>query len=135
MVRARRQQLNWTQEELADRVRMSQRWVSNLELGNVGQSRLATLRKLAEVLGLDLSDLVLAAGMSTSEVGAHRIAETAIQDYTASDREAEVEALVHRIDWEREGEGIEMVVDMLQGLANRLPKQSAEREGGRGQNL
>ncbi|MGI8406021.1 MAG: helix-turn-helix domain-containing protein [Thermomicrobiales bacterium] len=75
MVRARRLQLNWTQEDLAERVGKTQRWVSNLELGNVGQSRIATLKALSATLGIDIEDLVIAAGQATSKHGARAIAQ------------------------------------------------------------
>jgi len=38
-------------------------------------------------------------------------------------RASGVLGLVRRIDQEREGENIEMVIDMLQVLAKRLPKR------------
>jgi len=80
IIRTRRLQLGWTQGELAERVGKSQRWVSNLELGSVGQSRIATLKALANALSLDIEDLIIAAGQATSESRAKAVAE-ATPDY------------------------------------------------------
>jgi len=66
---------------------------------------------IADALGVDLDVVLFNAG--------HR---PTVPDIDPASREAEVLGMVHRIDWEREGEGIEMVVDMLQVLAKRLPK-------------
>lgn len=75
MIKARRLQMNWTQEDLAERVGKTQRWVSNIENGNVGQSRIATLKALSGALGIDIEDLIIATGQATSRQGAHSIAE------------------------------------------------------------
>lgn len=54
---------------------MSQRWVSDIERGATENPHLPTLRKLADVLSLDIADLLIAGGMASSRSGAYRIAE------------------------------------------------------------
>ncbi len=71
----------------------------------------SSIDRIADVLHADTDSLLVLAG--------HR---PTIPDVDPMSREAEVLGLVHRIDWEREGESIEVVVDMLQVLAKRLPK-------------
>lgn len=73
LVKTRRKDLNMTQEELADKVGMSQRWVSNLETGGVKRSRIDTLQQLSVALSLPLDDLVIAAGMAESVSAARRV--------------------------------------------------------------
>jgi len=47
----------WTQEELADRVGISSRYVGSIERGHVSAS-VSVLGRLAEALGADPSELV-----------------------------------------------------------------------------
>jgi transcriptional regulator with XRE-family HTH domain len=73
MVRAARLSAGLSQEELAERLGMSQRWVSNLELGNVKLPRQDTMRALSDVLGIPLEDLYVAAGIAETTTGARKI--------------------------------------------------------------
>jgi DNA-binding XRE family transcriptional regulator len=56
-VRARRQELGLTQEQLANDSGLHQRWISNIENGKRNPSY-ASLRRLAAGLGLSASELV-----------------------------------------------------------------------------
>ncbi len=76
LVKARRNQMNLTQDDLAERVGMSQRWVSNLETGDVKRSRVDTLHKLSVTLDIPLDQLVIAAGLADSEESARRVVGT-----------------------------------------------------------
>lgn len=60
-VRDLRQARGWTQQELADRLGVSQRWVSDVENGRTTMPRLARLRRLADTLGVDRGVLIAAA--------------------------------------------------------------------------
>lgn len=55
---------------------MSQRWVSSLELGNVGQSRIKTLQALASVLDLEIEELIIVTGQATTRAGAKEVADS-----------------------------------------------------------
>ncbi len=56
-VKARRHELDLTQEQLANETELHQRWISNVETGKRNPSY-GSLRKLAAGLGLTASDLV-----------------------------------------------------------------------------
>lgn len=73
LVKNRRLALGMTQEDLADRMSMSQRWVSNLETDGITAPRLPVMQKLAAVLRLPVEDLYIAAGMASSKSGAQRL--------------------------------------------------------------
>lgn len=81
------------------------RWVS----GRSPEARF--LEQIADVLFVDYDLVATRAGY-----------RPVLPDIDPASREAEVLGLVHRINWERQGEGVEMVVDMLHVLAKRLPK-------------
>ena len=55
-VKARRQELGLTQEQLANDTELHQRWISNVETGKRNPSY-ASLRRLAAGLGLSVSQL------------------------------------------------------------------------------
>lgn len=55
-VRKRRLKKNWTQAKLGDEIELDAQNVSRIELGY--NSKLKTLKKLAEALGCSVSDLV-----------------------------------------------------------------------------
>lgn len=61
IVRELRQARGWTQQELAERVGMSQRWVSDVESGRTRMPHLDKVRRLADVLGTDRGVLIAAA--------------------------------------------------------------------------
>lgn len=56
-VRALRQEAGLSQAELADRVGVSQTWISRLELGQ-GNPTLSTLNRLAEAFDVRIADLL-----------------------------------------------------------------------------
>ena len=59
-VKIRRQELSRTQEQLANDSGLHQRWISNVETGKRNPSY-ASLRRLADALGLTTSELIAAA--------------------------------------------------------------------------
>ncbi len=59
-VKARRHELNITQEQLANDTDLHQRWISNVETGKRNPSY-ASLRRLAAGLKLSASELIAAA--------------------------------------------------------------------------
>lgn len=75
LVRASRIERGMTQTELAEAVGMSQRWLSNLETGNIDMPRPDTMRRLSDALALPLADLYVAAGRAKTKAEAERIAE------------------------------------------------------------
>jgi len=73
-VKARRQELGLTQEQLANDSGLHQRWVSNVETGKRNPSY-ASLRRLATALKLSASELIaraerIEAGVSTDPMAA-----------------------------------------------------------------
>lgn len=56
-VKARRQELGITQEQLAHETELHQRWISNVETGKRNPSY-GSLRRLAAGLGLPVSELI-----------------------------------------------------------------------------
>lgn len=56
-IRALRQEAGLSQAELADRVGVSQTWISRLELGQ-GNPTLNTLNRLAEAFDVRITDLL-----------------------------------------------------------------------------
>ncbi len=80
-IKAARKAKGWTQVDLAARAGLSQRWVSDIERRDTKSPRLTTLIALAEVLDLDVADLVISAEMAKSRSEAQRlIAEIADVD-------------------------------------------------------
>lgn len=65
-----------SQEELAERLGMSQRWVSNLETGNIKIPRTDTMQALSRELRIGIEDLYVAAGMASDRKSARRITES-----------------------------------------------------------
>lgn len=57
---AERERRRWTQADLASRARVSRSWVAAVETGTQPTPRLGFLRRVAEVLDLDLSSLMAA---------------------------------------------------------------------------
>lgn len=60
LVRTARLARGMTQDDLAEVVDMSQRWLSDVEAGKIKRPRPEVARRLADVLGLDLADLYAA---------------------------------------------------------------------------
>lgn len=68
-VKARRQELGLTQEQLANETDLHQRWLSNVETGKRNPSY-ASLRRLAEGLQLSASELLARAELLEGEAEA-----------------------------------------------------------------
>src|SRR5687768_6772953 len=66
IVTARRMELGLTQEQVAERVNMSQEWVTKVERGRIKRPRVPSLLALADVLQLEAHDLIMAAGYAQS---------------------------------------------------------------------
>lgn len=69
LIRNQRMDLNLTQVEVADRVGISQTYLSNLERGRVHLPDVEVRRRLAEALRLSHVDILIAAG----ELDAHEL--------------------------------------------------------------
>lgn len=72
VIQARRLELGWTQEELAERVRaegeaMRQADVSRLERGGVTLPRRGRLERIAVVLGIPLGELLVRSGWTAAD--------------------------------------------------------------------
>ena len=61
-IRTARNDLDWTQQELADRIETSQSYISLLEKGSVDQPSMRLLSRLALALNIDLNDLLVNSG-------------------------------------------------------------------------
>ena len=57
IIKAKRKVLGLTQHDLADKLRVSQRYISAIEAGISDNPTLETIREFAEALGLEASDL------------------------------------------------------------------------------
>lgn len=57
-VRSLREARGWTQQQLADMIQTEQPRISELERGLYPSPRISTLRKLAEVFGVSIDDLL-----------------------------------------------------------------------------
>jgi transcriptional regulator with XRE-family HTH domain len=68
-VKRRRQELQITQEQLANNTNLHQRWISNVETGKRNPSY-ASLRRLAAGLKLSASELIARAEQTESDVRA-----------------------------------------------------------------
>lgn len=72
-VRDQRRRMGMTQVELAERIGMSQRWVSEVERGLVVVPRQENMLALARVFSVAVEDLYVAAGVASSQEGARRV--------------------------------------------------------------
>ncbi len=80
-----------TQVELAERVEMSQRWVSSLERGDVDLPPVRTLQRLADALHISVTDLFIAAQIARTRADAQRIADTMIGPGQLREERAELD--------------------------------------------
>ncbi len=85
VVKAARLAKGLTQVELSEAVDMSQRWVSDVERGDTETPRPKTLRRLADVLGLDLAELFMIADMARTKAAARRMADETPREDTGVD--------------------------------------------------
>lgn len=121
LVRQARNDQGLTQQELAEKLGMSQRWVSSIETGEIEESKLSTLRKLAAELPLHLEDLVIAARLARTASDARRVLESVPEDDPAtwpSEAELRTKArqLIKGLEWQKLSEA----VTALEGLS-KLP--------------
>lgn len=76
LVKSIREERGITQEQLAEQIGKSQRWISTLETTNTVPRRVNLLR-LARALSIDISELYIAADWAKTRQDAHRIQEQA----------------------------------------------------------
>ena len=76
LVKSIREERGITQEQLAEQIGKSQRWISTLETTNTVPRRVNLLR-LARALSIDISELYIAADWAKTRQDAHRIEEQA----------------------------------------------------------
>lgn len=106
IVRTARRAKKLTQIELAEKVGMSQRWVSDIERGATAMPRLEALQRLTAVLEIDMARLMIAGRWASSLDTAQELAITAnkrqalIESIEPETVEAEVIDLVRRIKWD-----------------------------------
>jgi transcriptional regulator with XRE-family HTH domain len=82
VIRARRRQLDLTQEELARRIRTSVPYIGHLETGKRHPSE-KLVTKLAEVLGLDLRELFFLANPGTKRLISRNQESNAVSAWNA----------------------------------------------------
>lgn len=115
LVKRRREELNLTQEHLADLIDMSQRWVSNLESGGVKQPKPVTLSKLARSLNLQVSDFVIALGYASQEREAQRVSE--VLTIAPDSAEAQLLPYIRAIEWDNHPRELAMIKRQLEFIA------------------
>lgn len=82
-----------TQEQLAEQIPFSQKWISDLERGVYKHSKIENLRILAEFFGVNETDLIIKAGFANANEGANRLGKydadkrTAIRQSVTEKRE------------------------------------------------
>ena len=98
-IRIERLKRNWIQEDLGNRVGVSQKTISDIETGENEAGNLDLLRKLARELDLDLENLVIAARLAKNREGAKRvIAELPPAPTTTDDeRREQAKAIIDKI--------------------------------------
>lgn len=102
IVRRARDERGMTQAQLAEALEMSQRWVSALENDDIEAPRMKTLRRLATVLQLDLTTLVIGANLARTRAEARRliVSEPNVAD-DGKETMNRVIRLMGRVDLER----------------------------------
>jgi transcriptional regulator with XRE-family HTH domain len=114
MARAARLEKGLSQAELAERLNMSQRWVSALETNEIKYPRRPVLQRMTFVLGLEYIDLLIAAGDARTRAEAERIASAPdgtdrtlgnriddVADELSNGERASIEAIVKTKERER----------------------------------
>lgn len=109
-----------SQNDLADRVGMSQEWVSGVERGKTKHPGIDALHRLADELRLPVDRLVIAAGYATTPEGAWNV----IDEAAAEDADP-IEEIHRRIDrvlrdarWDRDR--IRFLVGIVESTVNQL---------------
>ena len=102
LVKSIREERGITQEQLAEQIGKSQRWISTLETTNTVPRRVNLLR-LARALSIDISELYIAADWAKTRQDAHRIEEQAPPYDLTNLQSDEMAQLFHRLpDTDRE---------------------------------
>lgn len=83
IISARRIELGFSQEQVAERVNMSQEWVTKVERGRIKRPRIPSLIAIADTLNLNADDLVVAAGYVRSSSSAAELVENARREMEA----------------------------------------------------
>lgn len=102
MIRDARRAKQLSQIELAEKVGMSQRWISDIERGVTEIPRLDALHRLGHILDIDVADLIYAGNLSSSKEGAQRLAHQIAldaRDIDDSPLTPEEEAVLGRISF------------------------------------
>lgn len=107
IVRTARESAGLTQDELAEKIGKSQRWVSAIEAGEIKFPRKATLERMVFPLKVSFAELLIAAGYAASNAEAARLASSpdrkertlgsrldAVYDRLSAGERASVEAIV-----------------------------------------
>ncbi len=76
MVRDSRGERGMTQHDLAERVGRSQEWVGKVELGEIKTPGADAVRRLSDVLGIDVADIYIAMGRARTKADARRVADS-----------------------------------------------------------
>lgn len=92
MVRQAREEAGLTQEQVSAAVGKSSRWCSAVETGEITSPRVPTLRRLADVLRLDVDDLIIAANLARTKAAARRLAATEPPTVNADEEPMRLEA-------------------------------------------
>lgn len=98
VVRQRRDALGLSQEELAERIGVTQEAISRIERGATSTPRRDTLERLARGLGVPLADLYIAAGIARGAGEAKRVV-AALPPEPDSPR-AQLLKLIDQIEWD-----------------------------------
>lgn len=124
MVRARREELGLTQSDVAEGVGLSQGWVAKMERGEIKSPRLGTIKKLAKVIKMDETDLIVAAKLAQDRQHARRF--LLVDDLGLGEdpvRASLMEKLSRiRLSQDR--------IDSLEGALDRMLRQDRKTTGG-----
>lgn len=88
-----------TQSELAERLGIDQRTVSNIETGAIKGRRVGVLERYADALGIRLADLYGAVGRAETQEEAEEIAEIMRSRNDPLNRALDIANAAKRIDW------------------------------------
>ena len=99
-VRNERLRLNWTQEELAEKLDMSASFVSQIERG-VRSVSIETLERLSQALGVSSADLLKkdsdSRKVSETQTAEHKL-QSLLKGYTPHEQEAVYQAIKYMLN-------------------------------------
>jgi transcriptional regulator with XRE-family HTH domain len=102
VVRQARLDAGLTQAELARRARRSQKWVSRIEAGIVVRPDIEDLRRLADILKLDLEDLIVSTQMTRTRHHARRLLDIPKSELPGEDEmRAEMQEITRSLDFRK----------------------------------